>query len=189
LASPPNRPDVRKITTTWNSTWRLPAAIVEPAPGGTKTTTFTYDASGNLTQKSTVAPKNDGTGNTITRTWNWTYGTLGRVATATDPNGKVTSYSYYSDNFPLPAKRGNLASVTNPLSHVTQITAYDANARPLTIVDPNGLTTSLTYDARGRLINRNGRRADNIRHGVGQLTLVVLPDFSTLAYTTTAPTA
>ncbi len=185
LTTPPIRPDVRKVTTTWNANWRLPATIVEPAPGGTKTTTFTYDASGNRTQKSTVAPKNDGTANTVTRTWNWTYGTLGRVATATDPNGKVTTYAYYADNDANLGKRGNVKTVTNPLAHVTQITAYDANARPLTIIDPNGLTTSLTYDTRGRLINRNvgGEQTTYTYDGVGQLTLVTMPDFSTLAYT------
>ena len=83
LATPPARPDVRKTATTWDAAYRLPATITEPAPGGTKTTTFTYDTSGNLTQKTIVAPKNDGTGATVTRTWAWTYATLGRVLTAT----------------------------------------------------------------------------------------------------------
>ena len=184
LASPPSRPDVRRVTTTWNANWRLPATITEPAAGGTKTTSFTYDAFGNLTQKSIVAPRNDSSGGTLTRTWNWSYGTLGRVATATDPNGRVTSYSYYADDDVTPGKRGNLQAITNPLGHVTQFTAYDGNARPLTIVDPNGLTTALTYDARGRLINRNvgGEQTTYTYDGVGQLTLVTMPDFSTLAY-------
>ncbi len=61
LETPPDRPDVRKVTTTWHATWRQPASIVEPAPGGTKTTAFTYDASGNLTQRKITAPKNDDT--------------------------------------------------------------------------------------------------------------------------------
>jgi RHS repeat-associated protein len=183
--TPPNRPDVRKITTTWNATYRLPATIVEPAPGGTKTTTFTYDTSGNLTQKSTVAPKNDGSGTNITRTTNWSYGTLGRVATATDPNGKITTYTYYADNDPTLGKRGQVATITNPASHVTSITAYDANGRALSITDPNGLVTALTYDSRGRLTSRTvGTETTTYAYdGVGQLTLVTLPDGSTLAYT------
>ncbi len=185
LASPPSRPDVRKTTTTWNANYRLPATVTEPAPGGSKTTTLTYDALGNLTQKTIVAPKNDGTGNTITRTWSWTYATLGRVLTATDPNNNVTTYTYYAGNDANLGGRGNVQTITNALGHVTQITAYDANARPLTVVDPNGLATTLTYDARGRLTNRNvgGEQTSYVYDGVGQLTGVVLPDNSTLTYT------
>ncbi|MFO1323217.1 MAG: hypothetical protein U1F15_04050 [Burkholderiales bacterium] len=185
LASPPNRPDVRKVTTTWHATFRLPATTVEPAPGGSRTTTFTYDTSGNLAQKSIVAPKNDGTGSTVTRTSSWTYGTLGRVATATDPNGRVTTYAYNADNDANLGKRGNVQTITNPLGHVTQIAAYDADGRPLTVVDANALTTTMTYDLRGRLISRTvgSEQTSYVYDGVGQLTGVVLPDNSTLTYT------
>ena len=68
LATPPNRADVKKTSTTWHATYRLPLTITEPAAaatvGGTagiKSTVFTYDASGNLLQKDVTAPKNDGT--------------------------------------------------------------------------------------------------------------------------------
>ncbi|MFO1324747.1 MAG: RHS repeat-associated core domain-containing protein [Burkholderiales bacterium] len=185
LASPPNRPDVRKVTTTWHASFRLPVTTVEPAPGGTRTTTFTYDASGNLTQKSLVAPKNDGTSATVARTWSWTYGTLGRVMTGTDPNGRVTTYAYYADNDATLGKRGNVQSITNPLGHVTQFTAYDGNGRPLTVVDANGLTTTMAYDLRGRLTSRTvgGEQTSYVYDGVGQLTGVVMPDNSTLTYT------
>jgi RHS repeat-associated protein len=185
LTTPPNRPDVRKVTTTWNATYRLPATITEPAPGGTKTTTFTYDASGNLTQKSITAPKNDGTSNTITRTWNWTNITLGRVLTATDPNGKVTAYAYYSDSDTDLGKRGNAQTITNAAGHVTQITSYDANGRPLTVTDPNGLVTTLAYDGRGRLTSRQVgvEQTGYVYDGAGQLTKVTQPDGSYVQYT------
>ena len=184
LASPPNRPDVRKITTTWNATYRLPATITEPAPGGTKTSTFTY-TSGNLTQKSITAPKNDGSSNTITRTWNWSYTTLGRMLTATDANGKVTTYTYFSDADADLGKRGNVATITNAAGHVTQITAYDAHGRPLSIMDPNGLVTTLTYDPRGRLTSRQVgvELTAYVYDGVGQLTRITLPDYSYVQYT------
>jgi RHS repeat-associated protein len=185
LATPPNRPDVRKITTTWNATYRLPATITEPAPGGTKTTNFTYDTGGSLTQKSITAPKNDGSSNTITRTWSWTYTTLGRVLTATDPNGKVTSYTYFSDTDADLGKRGNVATITNAAGHVTQITAYDAHGRPLSITDPNGLVTTLTYDPRSRLTSRQVgvELTAYVYDGVGQITKVTLPDNSYVQYT------
>jgi len=184
LATPPNRPDVRKVTTTWHPTWRLPATIAEPAPGGTKTTTFTYDASGNLTQKTIVAPKNDGTAATITRTWSWTYGTLGRVLTATDPNGKVTTTTYHVDTDPDLGKRGQVATVTNPLGHVTQYTAYDAGNRLTSMTDPNGLVTTMTYDLRGRLTSRSvgDETTTYVYDLAGLLTDVELPDGATLQY-------
>jgi YD repeat-containing protein len=185
LASPPNRPDVRKITTSWNATYRLPATITEPAPGGSKTTTFAYDASGNLAQKSIAAPANDGTGNTVTRTWSWTYSTFGRVLTATDPDNHTTTTTYYADNDADLGKRGNVATITNAAGHVSQVTAYDLNSRPLSITDPNGLVTTLTYHPRGWLSSRQvGAELTSYTYdGVGQLTKVTMPDGSYLQYT------
>ncbi len=185
LASPPNRPDVRKITTTWNATYRLPAIITEPAPGGTKTTTFTYDGVGNLTQKSITAPANDGTSNTISRTWSWTYTTYGRLLTATDPDNHTTTTTYYADTDLDLGKRGNVQTITNAAGHVTQFTADDLNGRPLTIVDPNGLTTTLGYDTRGRITSRQvGTETTSYTYdGIGQLTRVTQPDGSYLQYT------
>jgi YD repeat-containing protein len=184
LVSPPNRPDVRLVTTTWNSTYRLPATITEPAPGGTKTTTFTYDAVGNLTQKSIVAPANNGTGSTTARTWTWTYGTYGRVLIATDPDSQTTTTTYYAESDPDLGKRGNVAAITNAAGHVTQITSYDASGRPLSITDPNGLVTSLNYHPRGWITSRRvGSELTSYTYdGVGQLTRVTLPDGSSLQY-------
>jgi RHS repeat-associated protein len=184
LASPPARADVRRIATSWHPGYRLPVQVVEPAPGGIRTTSHAYDGSGNLTQKTITAPRNDGTGGTIARTWSWTYGTLGRVATATDPNGNVTTYRYHADDDPDPGKRGNLASVTNPLGHVTQITSYDASGRPLAITDANGRVTTLTYHPRGWLAGRTvgGEQTTYGYDGAGQLTRVTMPDGSSLTY-------
>jgi RHS repeat-associated protein len=180
-----NTPQERTITTTWHPTYRLPVTIVEPAPGGNKTTTLTYDTSGNLLQRSISAPKNDGTANTITRTWNWTYTTLGRVLTATDPNGKITTYTYFSNTDANLGKRGNVATITNAAGHVTQITAYDAHGRALSTNDPNGLVTTLTYDPRSRLTSRRVgvELTAYVYDGVGQLTKVTLPDTSYVQYT------
>jgi YD repeat-containing protein len=185
MATPPNRPDVRKITTTWNASYRLPATITEPAPGGTKTTTFTYDPSGNLTQKTMVAPKNDGTSGTTTRTWKWTYTTYGRVLTATDPDNHATTTTYYAANDPDLGKRGNVATITNAAGHVTRITAYDRNGRPLSITDPNGLVTTLAYHPRGWLTSRRvGTELTTYAYdGVGQLTKVTQADGSYVQYT------
>ena len=92
LASPPARPDVRKTATTWHATYRLPAAITEPAPGGTKTTTFTYDTSRQPDPEDDRRAKERRHAAHDHAHLELGYGTLGRVATATDPNGKVTTY-------------------------------------------------------------------------------------------------
>jgi YD repeat-containing protein len=39
------------------------------------------------------------------------------------------------------------------LGHITRISRYSANGQPEVIIDPNGLTTTMTYDARQRLVS------------------------------------
>ena len=97
------------------------------------------------------------------RTWTYTYTTYGRVLTATDPNGKTTTTTYYPDDDPDMGRRGNVATVTNAANHVTRITAYNLHGQPTQIVDPNGLVTDLTYDLRMRLTSRKvGVGADHL---------------------------
>jgi RHS repeat-associated protein len=84
---------------------------------------------------------------------------------------------------------GNLTSVTNELGHVTRITSLDAGGRPLSITDPNGVVTSLAYDARGRLtvvnVNPGPSQARTViaYDAIGQVTRVTGPDGSYLQYT------
>lgn len=147
----------RTVLTTWHPAWPVPTEIREHAggvgSGGVPTgallkrTVFTYDSSGNLTRRDEI----DTVSTPTTRTWQWTYTTSGRVLTETDPNNRVTAYTYHSDTDPTIGRRGNLATVTNPSGHVTQYTTYDGNGRPTTIVDPNGVTRTLTYHPRGWL--------------------------------------
>ena len=177
----------RTIATQWHPVYRFPSRITAPSPvaGSNVVTDFVYDAQGNLTRKTVTGPKNDGTGATVSRTWSWTYTTFGRMAAATDPNNNVTTSTYYADDDPDVGKRGNIATVTNPLGHVNRVTAYDANGRPLAMTDANGLVTTLTYHPRGWLAARatGGEMTAYAYDGVGQLTAVTLPDGSTLTYT------
>lgn len=160
------KPEERTISTQWHATLPLPTKITEP----NRVTDFTYDANGNLTQKTITA-------GTSIRTWKWAYASLGLVASATDPNGKVTKYAYDT--------KGNLTSITNPLNQVTQFTTYDANGLPLTIKDPNGVITTLSYTPRGWLKTRKvGTELTSYSYdGVGQLTKVTFPDGHFVSYT------
>lgn len=159
---------VRTITTEWDATYRLPSKITEP----NRTTAFSYDSSGNLLTKTVTADDR-------TRTWTYTYNSNGQVLTVDGPRtdvSDVTTYGYDGS--------GNLASITDALGHVTSITSYDANGRPLSIMDPNGLVTTLAYDARGRLTSRVSGNESTIYtyDNAGQLTQIILPDGSYLAY-------
>jgi len=171
-------PQVRTITTQWHPTFRLPTLIT--APG--RTTSFTYDDGGNLLTKTvtdTVLSRS--------RTWSYTYDADGLVLTIDGPRtdvSDVTTYTYYANTDPDLGKRGNVATIANALGQQTSITAYNAHGQPLTVIDPNGLTTTLTYDARKRLTSKNvgGELTSYSYDGVGQLTQVTLPDGSFLSY-------
>ncbi|MBK6957189.1 MAG: RHS repeat protein [Nitrosomonas sp.] len=81
--------------------------------------------------------------------------------------------------------RTQIASITNALGHVTQITRYNAHGQPEEIINPNGLTTVLAYDTRQRLLSRtSGTEITSYQYdGVGQIKKIILPDSSFLSYT------
>jgi RHS repeat-associated protein len=169
----------RTITIQWHASFRLPTLITEPG----RTTGFTYDSAGNALTRTVTD-----TASSRARTWTYTYDSKGRVLTAKGPRtdvSELTTYTYYSDTDPDLGKRGNLATISNALSQVTLITSYDSNGRPLTIVDPNALTTTLAYHPRGWLASRNvgGETTTYTYDFAGQLTKVTLPDSSFLQYT------
>jgi len=191
-------PQTRTITTEWHATFRLPSRIAEPL----RITTLVYDvdgtqcgARGALCSKSVQATTdaNGSQGFSATpsgtpRTWTYTYNANGAVLTVNGPRtdvADVTTYTYYANDDADLGKRGNVASITNAAGHVTQITEYNAHGQPLTIVDPNGLTTTLIYDARLRLTSRNvgGEITGFDYDDAGQLEKVTLPDGSFLSYT------
>ncbi|WP_433518802.1 RHS repeat-associated core domain-containing protein [Nonomuraea sp. CA-143628] len=71
----------------------------------------------------------------------------GRPKQSGDPLNRITTTSYTEANG-LTVER----KVTNPLGHETTATLDPAWGKPLKEVDANGRTTSLTYDALGRLV-------------------------------------
>jgi YD repeat-containing protein len=180
-------PQTKTITTAWHATYRLPLKIAEPK----LLTTYAYDASGNLLSK-TVQATSDATGAQglsptlvgAARTWSYTYNNVGQVLTATGPRTDVvdkTTYTYDTS--------GNLSMITNAVGQVTTLSNYDANGRVGLITDINGATTALTYSPRGWLTGKTVTSGGTVEtttyayDGVGQLTLVTLPDTSTVSYT------
>lgn len=115
----------------------------------------------------------------VESTTSYTYNGLGLVETIDGPRvdlSDITTFGYDA--------QGNRTSITNALGHVTQITAHDASGRPLTIVDPNGVTTQLTYDPRGRLLTRitDGQTTTMDYDGVGNITRITQPNGSYINY-------
>jgi YD repeat-containing protein len=89
----------------------------------------------------------------------------------------VTQYAYDA--------QANLSTVSNALNQVTTLGGYDANGRPGTLTDPNGLVISFVYDVRGRLISRTaGTETTSYTYdGVGQLLTVTTPSGAGYNYT------
>lgn len=180
------QPETRTFTTAWHPTWRLPTeektytggADSGGIPLGTlvKTVTSTYDSQGNLlTRTETDNQRNE------SRTWTYTYLSLGRIASADGPRTDVadlTTYAYYPDDDADLARRGRLWKITNALGHVTTFDAYDLHGHVTRTTDPNGLITTFAYDLRGRLVSRAvGSRVTTYAYDpAGNLIGITLPD-------------
>jgi RHS repeat-associated protein len=80
------------------------------------------------------------------RTTRYTYTEQGFIETADGPRVDVSDITTYGYN-----GQGNRTHISNALGQEVRITSHDRVGRPLSITDPNGLTTRLTYDARGWL--------------------------------------
>jgi RHS repeat-associated protein len=95
----------------------------------------------------------------------------------------VTTYSYYTCTTGYQCGRVN--TITNALGHVTTYNTYSAHGEPLTITDPNGVVTTLTYDPRQRLTSRTvGTESTSFEYWpTGLLKKATLPDGSYLQYT------
>ena len=173
----------RKITTAWDTNWRETDSITEP----NRTTSFTYDSYGNILTKTitdtSVTPH-------VARTWTYAYynsGLYGQVHTLTGPRTDITSdvttYVYY--NCSTGAACGHTNTITNGLNQVVTVNSYNSYGQPLTITDPNGVVTTLGYDARERLTSSQiGSETTGYSYWpTGLLQTLTLPDSTTITYT------
>jgi YD repeat-containing protein len=121
--------------------------------GNTVQTTYTYDTRGNLTSSSTPLV---GSSPLQYQTTKYAYtdpNHPGDLMAVTDPNGRVTNYTYDA--------AGDPASVTDPMGDKTTYT-YDTLGRRQTLVSPRGnaaganpaqYTTSYGYDNASHLLS------------------------------------
>jgi len=158
----------RKTSSQWHASYRLPTQIDQAG----QRTAFSYDAQGNLLQKTVSA---DGQ----TKTWTLSYNSNGQPLTIDGPRSDVNDVTRFSYD-----AKGDLNTVTDALGHVTSITSYNANGQPLALKDPNGLITTFQYDLRGKPVASTvGTEVTRYSYDAAeQLIKVTLPDASTLAY-------
>ena len=160
-------------TTTWDPQFRLPLSI-KRSDSHTgflySVTAYVYGPLGDLRRKTVTTPRG-------TSVWRFTHNANGQLLTATDPLGNLTKYAYDS--------MANLVRVTNALGQATAYTSYDSSGRPLRIVDPNGLATTLTYNFRGQVTSTTAGTwvTANLYDAAGQLARVTRPDGSFVAFT------
>ncbi len=182
----------RTVTTSWHSAFRLPVEIKEYSggadsggvPTGTliRTTAMTHDAAGNVLSR-TITDVASGR----SRQWAYTYNSNGQVLTADGPRtdvSDVVTYTYYANDHSDITYRGRLQKITNALGHEVKFTEYDFGGKPLTIEEPNGLTTTLTYNYRNLLKTRtrSGETTAYAYDDSGNPIKITMPDGSFLEY-------
>jgi YD repeat-containing protein len=184
--TPPAGSPVRKISTQWHPTFRLPVKVTEPG----LETTSSYNAQGEVTLKSLKDLATE-----QTRTWStaYTYSTIGSLLSRTEDGPRtdvadLTVMDYYPPDAACTGGhlgcRGQLQQLTRPGNQPIRITRYSANGQPEEVIDPNGLVTTLTYDARQRLVSQDvGGEVTTYRYDpTGLLSHVAWPGGATLDY-------
>lgn len=159
------------------------------AYGGTgrkETTTYAYDAAGNLTKE--ISP--------LGHTTTYTYDGEGNVLTRTDESGKVTTYEYDALGQLLSRTdadgtaaytydpEGNLTAATNQNGTVSF--TYDALNRPVSVANEDMTTTAYTYDAEGNRLSvtyPDGRTVTTSYDLRGNVTAITDWDGTSIAYT------
>ncbi|SHI03027.1 RHS repeat-associated core domain-containing protein [Desulfofustis glycolicus] len=180
-------PEQRLTTTTYDQTTNLPTTITRDSvgnPGQQYRISMTYDTDGNLLTRSESGY--DGL-SPSTRTTTFTYTSYGRVETIDGPRTDVvdvTTFGYYPNTEASGLNRGHLQTVTNALGQTVTYGDYNALGKPESIRDANQVSTTLTYDAFGRVTSRTIGARTTVYHydAAGRLDLVSLPGGRALEY-------
>jgi RHS repeat-associated protein len=118
-----------------------PETISRPTPGGTQTTSYKYDAHGDLTSVE----------NPLKETWKYEYDAAGDRTGEVDPENDRRTWKYNEDSQEesTVSPRGHATGAKE--SSFTTTIERDAQGRPLKITDPLGHETKYTYDGNGNL--------------------------------------
>ena len=100
------------------------------------TTDYTYDAKGNVLTRSIDD-----------RTTAYTYNAMGQVIRVDGPRTDVQDITTMDYN-----AQGLLAKVANALGHEVTFTDYNPWGKPQSMMDANGIASTLAYDGRGRFM-------------------------------------
>lgn len=178
----------RKILTDWHPTYRLPVKVTE---AGRETTT-SYDSRGNLASQSV---KDTVTQAVRSTTVNTVYhpSVPGVIEQRIEDGPRTDVADRTTTDYYLPDEnctgghfgcRAQVRQITNALGHVTQLSRYNAHGQVEELIDPNTLVTTLSYDPRQRLTQRNvGSETTQYDYdAVGQLKQVTLPTGGVVRY-------
>jgi RHS repeat-associated protein len=119
-----------------------------------------------------------------TRTWGYGWSPTGQLLSVDGPlagTGDTVTYTYGAN--------GYLASVTNEVGQTTTMSAWNFRGQPTTIVDPNGVSSTFTYDFHGRVLSATvnpGPAQSQYSfeyNAVGDVTKVTMPGGGFLEYT------
>jgi RHS repeat-associated protein len=114
------------------------------------------------------------------RSWSYTYTPQGLIETADGPRTAVQDVTRYAYD-----AQGRLTQVTNALGHITQLSNFDHYGNPQTLIDANGVTSTLTYSPQGWLASVSTAGSTTVfeHNAVGLITKVTRGDGSWLSYT------
>lgn len=168
---------------TWSTNLRLPTRIEQP---GSVAIDYVYQSGlpVTVTINDLTSFTNPYATNGRTRLWTYGWSPTGQIETIDGPlpgAGDTVTFAYDSTT-------GYPASMTNELGHVTTITAVDWRGAPTTVVNPNGVTLSLTYDFHGRPLTAtlDGSTASTYQfeyNPIGNIQKVTLPGGGYIQYT------
>jgi RHS repeat-associated protein len=138
-------------------------------------TVYQYDGDGNLITKGLVdLTPSAGTYTASFRVWNYTWDNY-LPASVQNPRTDVNATTQFGYS------NGALTSRTDAQGHVTKITSHTGGGRPSTIIDPNSVTTTLTYSPRQWLLS------SSIATAAGALTTAFTYDAAGNPQKTTLP--